>query len=90
MRSIPLAVLLSFPTPDYIHPETRGLTAVILILVLSCFVVAVVALRVYTRVYIQRWPGLDDLFMVFAVVCLQGKLHNMGEAKSLIDIDGWL
>jgi hypothetical protein len=68
MRDIPLSVLLSFPSPNYKNPVTRGPAAVIIVLMLSCFVVVAVSLRVYTRVRVQGWSGFDDLFMVLAVV----------------------
>lgn len=68
MRTVPINVLLSWPPPNYINPVTRGPAAVILIIILSSFVVVAVSLRVYTRLWVQRWSGFDDLFMVLAVV----------------------
>lgn len=68
MRNIPLSVLLSFPSPNYKSAVTRGPAAVITVLILSCFVVIAVSLRVYTRVRVQSWSGMDDLFIVLAVV----------------------
>jgi hypothetical protein len=68
MRIVPIDVVLTWPPPNYTNPVTRGPTAVILIIVLSSFVVVAVSLRIYTRLCVQRWSGIDDLFMVLAVV----------------------
>jgi len=68
MRTVPIDVLATWPPPNYTNPVTRGPSAVILIIILSSFVLVAVSLRVYTRLWVQRWSGFDDLFMVLAVV----------------------
>ncbi|KAE9975489.1 hypothetical protein EG328_003148 [Venturia inaequalis] len=67
MRDIPIAVLLAWPAADYQHPMTRGLSAPITIATLSSFAVVAVGLRVYTRLYVQKWPGYDDWLLILAV-----------------------
>ena len=68
MRDIPILVLLSFPTPNYVDPETQGRSLIIVNSVLAGLVFIAVALRVYTRVYLKRWFGSDDYAIVFATV----------------------
>lgn len=68
MRDIPIAVVLEWPIADYHHPETRGPSAPIMIAILSSFAVVAVGLRVYTRLFVQQWPGYDDWLLIMAVV----------------------
>jgi hypothetical protein len=70
MRDLPVSVLVSFPAPNYKDPVTRGPTLVILNGILIVVVVAVVALRMWTRIVIKRWVGSDDIFIVIAMVSL--------------------
>jgi hypothetical protein len=70
MRDLPISVLASFPPPNYTNPETRGPTLVIINGTLIAIVVAVVALRMWTRIVIKRWVGSDDILIVIATVSL--------------------
>jgi len=64
-------LILSWPSPNYINPETRG---PILYYVNGCFfVVATVAvfLRLYIRMFVRKWVGIDDMLILAAwVSCL--------------------
>jgi hypothetical protein len=68
MRDIPITVLLSFPVPNYTNPDTRGPALLIVNGVFIAIVIAVVLLRLYTRIFIKRWVGSDDIFIVIATV----------------------
>jgi hypothetical protein len=68
MRSIPAEVLLSWPTPNYDDPVTRGYALVVVNSIFITLVVIVVSLRLYTRLWIKRWFGSDDLFIILALV----------------------
>jgi hypothetical protein len=60
MREIPLEVIVSWPVPNYFTPETRrwdGSCGVGFIVVTAI----AVALRIYVRIYIQKWFRLDDI-----------------------------
>lgn len=72
MRKIPLEVLLSFPIPNYRDPETQGESLVIINGVFAGLVVIVVAARMYTRLYIKRWFGMDDFFILLAMIFTVG------------------
>ena len=69
VRPIPLSVLLSWPTPNYVDPIRRGPSLVIVNSVLLPLAIVIVGLRLYTRLFIIRSAGLDDLFIALAVVC---------------------
>ena len=69
MRDIPIEVLLSFPAPNYVNPETQGTSLIIVNAVLAALVLLAVILRLYTRIYIKRWVGSDDYAIIFATVC---------------------
>jgi hypothetical protein len=49
--------------------NTRGRQAVILSSVFSAFATFTVVLRLYTRLYIIRCPGVEDYFVSIALVC---------------------
>jgi hypothetical protein len=65
----PLSVLLSWPKPNYINPVTRGPETYVVGTVFLTLATSVVATRLYARVHIRRWFGLDDLFICLAWVC---------------------
>jgi hypothetical protein len=74
MRDIPVEVMLSWPLPNYQNPETRGNSLLIVNAVLMSLVTFVVFLRLYVRVYLLRWFGIDDLFIIIALVSLWDSL----------------
>lgn len=69
MRIPPLDVILSWPAPDYEHPKTRGNALLVTITIFSILVVAAVGGRFYSRLKINKWFGLDDIFIALALVC---------------------
>lgn len=69
MRDIPIAVLLSFPRPNYVDLQTQGMSLVLVNAVMAGLVLFAVVLRMYTRVWMKRWVGTDDYAIVLATVC---------------------
>ncbi|TKA62067.1 hypothetical protein B0A49_11337, partial [Cryomyces minteri] len=67
MREIPLAVVLTFPLPNYKNPETRGEALVVVNFIFITLVLVAVALRFYTRVAVKRWVGSDDIWIGLAL-----------------------
>jgi hypothetical protein len=63
-----LQILESWPKPNYTNPETRGPGVIYINSVLYSLVVAVVGIRTYTRLFISRSFGLDDSFILIAMV----------------------
>jgi hypothetical protein len=68
MREIPITEILKWPTPNYVNPETRGNTLLVVDTVFLVLTLVAVSLRVYTRVHIQKWFGIDDIFALLALV----------------------
>ena len=64
----------SWPTPNYINPQTRGDSVLIIHGTLYSLVVVVVGLRIYTRICISRSFGLDDMFILLAMVPQQSTI----------------
>ncbi|KAF2404042.1 hypothetical protein EJ06DRAFT_505542 [Trichodelitschia bisporula] len=67
----PLDLIFSW-TPNYVNPETRGWSLVILVCVLLGLVYIVVGLRLYARFILTKNSGLDDYFIIFNLVPLTG------------------
>ncbi|KAF4631238.1 hypothetical protein G7Y89_g6889 [Cudoniella acicularis] len=68
MQLPPLNVIVSWPTANYINPATRGWANVYVNIVLYPLVFIAIAIRVYTRLRISRSFGLDDWFIVVALL----------------------
>jgi hypothetical protein len=76
MKLPPVEVLLTWPTPNYQDPVTRGPALVIVNVILIALVMLTVAARLYTRLVIKRWFGLDDVFILIALVSVQLIIMN--------------
>jgi hypothetical protein len=69
MLSIPLEVMLHWPVPNWQNPETRSnlqlyfASSIFLALSIGCVLV-----RLYSRIFVRRYFGLDDVFIVLAFV----------------------
>jgi hypothetical protein len=68
MRTPPAEVVLAWPNPNYTDPVTRGNTLVVVNVILFSFAVLLVAARLYTRLCVKMWAGLDDVFIFLALV----------------------
>ncbi|KAF1830954.1 hypothetical protein BDW02DRAFT_76513 [Decorospora gaudefroyi] len=68
MQLPPVAVLLTWPTPNYEDPVTRGPALVIVNSIFLSLVVLTVTARLYTRLVIKRWFGWDDVFILLALL----------------------
>jgi Na+/phosphate symporter len=70
----PLSVILSWPTPNYVDPVTRGWGDVILCVVLYALALFTVVARLWARLIIKHNAGLDDVMIVIAMVQVTGLL----------------
>jgi hypothetical protein len=69
MLNIPIEVMLNWPVPNWQDPKTR--TNLQLYLASSIFLVlsvVCVLIRLYSRLFVRRYFGLDDVFIVLAFV----------------------
>jgi hypothetical protein len=62
--------LLAFPQPNYVDPEERGNDLTILNSVLLGLSTIFVALRIWSRLLVRKWFGLDDVLILFGFVCV--------------------
>lgn len=69
MHLPPPAVLLSWPLPNYVDPVSRGPAVLIVNIVTISLAFFVTCLRLITRFRVTCTPGLDDFFIVIALVC---------------------
>ncbi|KAF2428626.1 hypothetical protein EJ08DRAFT_651002 [Tothia fuscella] len=56
----------SFPAPNYADPARRGTALLIMNLLMTTVLVSVMALRIYTRIFIQKWFGSDDVLIIIS------------------------
>ncbi|KAJ4391468.1 hypothetical protein N0V93_005085 [Gnomoniopsis smithogilvyi] len=68
MQIPPLSVLSSFPAPNFVNPETAGPAAFITVSILLFLVTVLLGIRIYTRLWISRGFGLDDIFIMLAYI----------------------
>jgi len=68
MQLPPMEVLLSWPLPNYVDPVSRGPAVLIVNIVTMSLAFLLTLLRLYTRLRITCTPGLDDIFIVVALV----------------------
>lgn len=68
MQLPPVDILLSWPTPNYDNPVTRGPALVIVNSIFISLAVITVVARIYTRIVIKRWFGIDDVFILLALL----------------------
>jgi hypothetical protein len=68
MRLPPPEVLASWPTPNYINPETRGPALIIVELITLPIALICLGLRLYARIHVTGPTGWDDWIMVAAAV----------------------
>ncbi|KAL4807780.1 hypothetical protein BDV18DRAFT_107973 [Aspergillus unguis] len=67
MQLPPLEVILSWPTPNYVNPQTRNHAVLITSIVLLILSVIITALRLYTRLRITCTAGFDDILIVLGL-----------------------
>ena len=68
MHDPPPSVFLSWPAPNFVDPQTKGLGLTIITLFFIVLVLVVVTLRFWTRLRITGSAGVDDVLIGFAIV----------------------
>ncbi|KAL1641504.1 hypothetical protein SLS58_006009 [Diplodia intermedia] len=72
VRDIPLSILFTWPQPNYVDPVTRGPALIIINAVFISLCTLLLFLRLYTRIFIKRWFGSDDVFIILAYMSTVG------------------
>ncbi|PMD42804.1 hypothetical protein L207DRAFT_425298 [Hyaloscypha variabilis F] len=65
---ISVQTLESWPAPNYVDPQTRGNSVIVINSILYGLVLGVVGLRIFTRTCISRSFGYDDAFILLAML----------------------
>lgn len=68
----PPEVLLSWPRPNYINPETHDWSGTIVVIAFLGLAIAVYTARIWARLVLAKNAGLDDLIMSIAIIPLIG------------------
>ncbi|KAI9649770.1 hypothetical protein NHQ30_002351 [Ciborinia camelliae] len=68
MQIPPSDVLSAFPRPNYIDPVTRGPALLIITYVFLPVIYIVVGLRTFTRIHLSKHFGVDDVFLLIALI----------------------
>lgn len=72
MSSGLLGAIATWPDPNYINPQTRGHGIIIASIIFGTICPIVTGLRLYTRVFITRTSGADDVMILLATVTQTG------------------
>jgi hypothetical protein len=67
---LPLATIESWPPQNYTDPIERGPWVIVITITLYALVLGVVGLRTFTRAFISRSFGADDITILIAMVQL--------------------
>lgn len=69
MQIPPDSVLATFPAPNYVNPEEHAAASSIVNLIFFPLCLLVIILRNYSRLYVSKSFGLDDILATAAIVC---------------------
>jgi hypothetical protein len=65
----PLEVILSWPKPNYVDPEQRSNTMLLVACICGPITIGLMLARLWVRIFHQRTSGWDDWLMLAATVC---------------------
>ncbi|RMZ77903.1 hypothetical protein DV738_g4147, partial [Chaetothyriales sp. CBS 135597] len=87
----PESVINSWPTPNYVNPETHGPGLVIICILMASLGVVVVSIRLYSRAFITRALGIDDALIVVAsaFAIALSVLNALASSKWMTDRHVW-
>lgn len=63
----PASQLRQWPAANYVNPEKRGPELVIVNSVFLGIATIFIALRLYTRLIVKKWFGLDDVLILLGM-----------------------
>ena len=67
IESAPISVIASWPKPNYINPDDRGLGLEYVCIIFASLGLVTVLARLYSRLFITKAIGVDDLLVVIAL-----------------------
>ncbi|KAK5704703.1 hypothetical protein LTR17_021659 [Elasticomyces elasticus] len=72
MRLPPLPVILTWPTPNTVNPITHGPALLIVNIIFISLVTTAVVGRLYSRIVVKQWFGMDDSLILLAFLWTVG------------------
>ncbi|TGO07556.1 hypothetical protein BTUL_0265g00050 [Botrytis tulipae] len=69
---VDITATLDWPVPNYVNPERHGPSLFIVHGILYPIVLAMLGIRIYTRMYISKCFGLDDWLALFSMIPITG------------------
>ena len=79
----PASVIVTWPRPNYVNPVSRAPIVYALDAVFLFVATVAVSIRLYTRIAIRKWVGIDDFFIVLAWVSSARRVCNHLWGRSL-------
>ncbi|TID13469.1 hypothetical protein E6O75_ATG11385 [Venturia nashicola] len=70
-------LLATWPKPNFVDPVTRGPILYVINGIFFALATLTIAIRLYTRVFVRKWVGLDDYLIVFAWLCSAGDMATV-------------
>lgn len=61
-------LVAQWPKPNYIDPDVRGPALYIINSIFFCLATLAISTRLYARIFVRRWFGLDDTLIFLAWV----------------------
>lgn len=61
-------LLATWPKPNYVDPVTRGSLIYIVNGIFFGLASLAIVIRLYARIFVRRWVGLDDYLIIIAWV----------------------
>lgn len=68
----PPEIILSWPKPNYINPESHGWAGPIVLIIVIALTVVVFLARLWARQFMSKNAGLDDALIAVAMIPLIG------------------
>jgi hypothetical protein len=65
---VPTSVLRTWPAPNYVDPPVRGPEFYVVGGIFLGTATAMLVARLYARLFVRRWFGLDDALIIFSWV----------------------
>lgn len=63
-------LVAEWPKPNFIDPEVRGPALYIINGTFFGLATLAISIRIYARIFVRRWFGLDDALIVLAWACM--------------------
>jgi hypothetical protein len=70
-------LIATWPAPNYANPEERGPALYIINSIVLLLATIAVSIRLYVRLFVRKWLGPDDGFLLLALVSLLAQYQHV-------------